>query len=151
MVAEILSQDEINSLLNQAESGEIDSSGGGLGGMDLGSPMAAPSLGPAPVAPPPELPPAGDLIGRVPIFNDLPVKFSVEVGRSILELKEVLKLGKNSIIELQKLRDEPVDILVNGQKIAEGEVVIIDDNFGVSILRFLEDKEIIEFLNRFRK
>jgi flagellar motor switch protein FliN len=160
MVAEILTQDEINALLDQA--GGVETSGDDSGGLDSYSePAAAPSTG-APntrTAPPPSgssydpppPPPAEDYAGRIAMFKDIEMKVSAEVGRNIFPLKEVLKIGPNSVVELDKIIDDDVDILVNGQKIAEGEVVIIDDHFGVKIKRFLNDDEIIAFINKYRR
>jgi flagellar motor switch protein FliN/FliY len=57
----------------------------------------------------------------------------VELGRTKKYIKELLGLGEGSIIELDKLAGEPVDLLVNGKLIAKGEVVVIDENFGVRV------------------
>jgi flagellar motor switch protein FliN/FliY len=67
------------------------------------------------------------------VLMDVPLEVSVELGRSHKRIKEILELGPGSIIELNKLVGEPVDILVNGKFIAKGEVVVIDENFGVRI------------------
>lgn len=64
---------------------------------------------------------------------DLPLGVTVELGRTKKLLKEILEMNKGSIIELDKLVEEPVDILVNGNVVAKGEVVVIDENFGVRI------------------
>ena len=58
---------------------------------------------------------------------------SVELGRSQISLKEVLDLSEGSIVELQRLVGEPLDLVVNGQIIAQGEVVAIDNNYGLRI------------------
>lgn len=67
------------------------------------------------------------------ILNDIPLEIVVELGRTVLKIKEILELGVGSIVELDKLSGEPVDILINGEKIARGEVVVIDEDFGVRI------------------
>ena len=64
---------------------------------------------------------------------DLPLSVTVELGRTKKLLKEILEMNKGSIVELDKLVEEPVDILVNGNVVAKGEVVVIDENFGVRI------------------
>ncbi len=64
---------------------------------------------------------------------DIPLQLSVELGRTKRSVKEILELSSGSIIELDKLAGEPVDILVNNRLIAKGEVVVIDENFGVRI------------------
>lgn len=72
-------------------------------------------------------------INNIDIILDIPLQVTVELGRTKKEVKDILKLGTGSIIELDKLAGEPVDILVNGKYIARGEVVVIDENFGVRI------------------
>lgn len=67
------------------------------------------------------------------LFADLPVKVSVELGRSTISLKEIFELTEGSIIELDRLVGEPLDLVVNGQIVAKGEVVAIDNNFGLRI------------------
>lgn len=64
---------------------------------------------------------------------DIPLKVTVELGKTKRSVKDILDLSAGSIIELDKLAGEPVDILVNGKLIAEGEVVVIDENFGVRV------------------
>jgi flagellar motor switch protein FliN len=67
------------------------------------------------------------------LLLDIPLKVTVELGRTSKLIKEILELSQNSIIELDKLAGEPVDILVNNKLIAKGEVVVIDENFGVRV------------------
>ena len=67
------------------------------------------------------------------LFANLPVKVSVELGRSTISLKEIFELTEGSIIELNRLVGEPLDLVVNGQIVANGEVVAIDNNFGLRI------------------
>ena len=71
------------------------------------------------------------------IFNDIPIKVSVELGRSQLSLKETYELAEGSIIELERLVGEPLDLVVNGQVIAQGEVVAIDNKYGLRIKTIL--------------
>ncbi len=68
---------------------------------------------------------------------DIPLQVTVELGRTKRSVKDVLELVSGSIIELDKLAGEPVDILVNSRLIAKGEVVVIDENFGVRITDIL--------------
>ena len=84
----------------------------------------------------------GQLEGGVPqsqapasidLLKDVPLSVTAELGRTKMLVKEILKLGVGSVVELDKLTGEPVDILVNGKVIARGEVVAIDENFGVRI------------------
>jgi len=72
---------------------------------------------------------------------DLELVVSVELGRVRMRIRDILHLGQGSIVELNKLAGEPVDLLVNGRKFAEGEVVVIDDNFGVRITSLVSPRE----------
>ncbi len=67
------------------------------------------------------------------LLLDIPLKVTVELGRTKKQIKDILELSQGSIIELDKLAGEPVDILVNNKLIAKGEVVVIDENFGVRV------------------
>jgi flagellar motor switch protein FliN/FliY len=73
--------------------------------------------------------PAGDL-GRL---QDVTVELSVEVGRTRMTLGQALALGPGSVVALSRSAREPVDLLVNGKQVARGEVVVIDDDFGLRI------------------
>jgi flagellar motor switch protein FliN len=70
---------------------------------------------------------------EVDVFSNIPVRVSVELGRSQISLKEVFELTEGSIIELERLVGEPLDLVVNGQVIAHGEVVAIDNNYGFRV------------------
>ncbi len=70
----------------------------------------------------------------------------MELGRTHRKIREVLELGPGSVVELDKLAGEPVDVLVNGKLFAKGEVVVIDENFGVRITDILTIEERIEAL-----
>ncbi len=67
------------------------------------------------------------------LLLDVQLELSVELGRAALSVKDVLGMGPGSVIELDKLGGEPVDILVNGKMIGRGEVVVVDENFGVRV------------------
>lgn len=71
------------------------------------------------------------------VFSNIPINLSVELGRSQISLKEVYELTEGSIIELERLVGEPLDLVVNGQVIAQGEVVAIDNNYGLRITNIL--------------
>jgi flagellar motor switch protein FliN len=77
---------------------------------------------------------------------DIPLQVTVELGRTSRSIKEILEMGSGSIIELDKLAGEPVDILVNQQLIAYGEVVVIDENFGVRITDIVSQSDRIKKL-----
>ncbi|MCX8028488.1 MAG: flagellar motor switch protein FliN [Brevinematales bacterium] len=83
--------------------------------------------------------------GSLALILDVPVQITVELGRTKMLVKEVLQLGEGSVVELDKLAGEPVDIMVNGKLIAKGEVVVIEENFGVRIT------EIVNHIDRMFK
>ena len=69
------------------------------------------------------------------------MQMTVELGRTKQSIKEILGIGEGTIIELDKLAGEPVDILVNHKPIAKGEVVVIDENFGVRVTEIISPAE----------
>jgi len=77
---------------------------------------------------------------------DVNLNLSVELGRKRMQIKEILDLGPGKIIELDKLAGEPVDLLVNGKLLAKGEVVVVDENFGVRITDLADPKDRIKSL-----
>jgi len=86
------------------------------------------------------------LPANLKLLMDVPMNVSVEIGRKKITLKNILELGTGSIVELDKMANEPVEILVNGKLIAKGGVVVIDDNFGVRITDIISPEERIEYL-----
>ena len=92
-----------------------------------GTPATAPSPAPSPSA-----------NGSAPVMNlnlvlDIPVQLSVELGRTKVPIKQVLQLKPGSIVELDSVAGEPVDVLVNGYLIAQGEVVVVNGKFGIRL------------------
>ncbi|MGA9224859.1 MAG: flagellar motor switch protein FliN, partial [Mesobacillus sp.] len=77
---------------------------------------------------------------------DIPLQVTVELGRTKRSVKDILELTSGSIIELDKLAGEPVDILVNNRLIAQGEVVVIDENFGVRVTDIISQSDRIKKL-----
>ena len=71
--------------------------------------------------------------GNIGLILDVPLQVTVELGRTKKLIREILELSPGSVLELDKLAGEPVDVLVNGKLLAKGEVVVIDENFGVRI------------------
>jgi flagellar motor switch protein FliN/FliY len=140
--------------------GGIDMSGMGMGGMQMGGmgmgmpamgmgmgggmPMS--NLGPTnvqsvqfPNLMPPRLGPQE--AGNIGLIMDVYMEMTVELGRTRKLIKEILGMGEGTIIELDKLAGEPVDILVNHKLIAKGEVVVIDENFGVRVTEIVSPME----------
>lgn len=72
---------------------------------------------------------------------DIPVTLSMEIGQTRITINELLKLGKDSVVELQRMADEPMDILVNGTLVAHGEAVVVGDRFGVRLLDVISPQE----------
>ena len=82
------------------------------------------------------------------MIMDIPVKLTVELGRTKLTIKQLLELAQGSVIELDGLAGEPMDILINGYLIAQGEVVVIEDKYGIRITEIITPSERIQKLNR---
>ncbi len=74
---------------------------------------------------------------NIGLILDVPLQVTVELGRTRKLIREILELAPGSVVELDKLAGEPVDILVNGKQIAKGEVVVIDENFGVRVTEII--------------
>lgn len=80
------------------------------------------------------------------LIMDVPLEFSVVLGKTKKTIRDVLSFGNGSVVELNKLADEPLEILVNGKLIAQGEVVIINENFGIRITNILSKEQRVENL-----
>ena len=78
---------------------------------------------------------------NIGLILDVPLQITVELGRTKKSIKDILELSNGSIVELDKLAGEPVDIQVNGKFLAKGEVVVIDENFGVRITDIVSPAE----------
>lgn len=73
------------------------------------------------------------LAGTLEFFNDVTLEVAVELGRTDLEIETLTKLKKGSVIEIDKLSEEPLDIRVNGKLVARGEAVIVNEMFGIRV------------------
>lgn len=89
-----------------------------------------------------------DMPKNIDLILDVPLEISVVLGRAKKNIKDILNLGTGSLIELDKLAEEPVEILVNGKKVAYGEVVVVDENFGVRITSIVSNEEKIKSLGK---
>lgn len=78
---------------------------------------------------------------NIGLILDVPLKVTVELGSTKMKIKDILELGIGSIIELDKLAGDPVDIFVNGKLIAKGEVMVIDENFGIKVTDIVSQME----------
>lgn len=74
-----------------------------------------------------------EIPGNLDIFLDVPVSVTVQLGSCQLSMREVLQLSAGSVVQLEKLADAPVDLLVNDKLVARGEVVVVDNRFGIKI------------------
>jgi flagellar motor switch protein FliN/FliY len=117
---------------------------GGFSGGGFGGSMNAPVVQSAQLAQLTGSLPAG-AGNNLELLMDVPLQVTVELGRTQKMVKEVLSLGPGSVLELDKLAGEPVDILVNEKPIAKGEVVVIDENFGIRVTEILAPKDRVSF------
>ena len=81
------------------------------------------------------------LIGQenIGLIMDVPLEVTVELGRTSKTIHEILDFAPGTIIELEKIAGEPIDVLVNGKFVAKGEVVVIEESFGVRITEIIKD------------
>lgn len=79
---------------------------------------------------------------------DIPVQLSVELGRTRIPIKHILQLAQGSVVELDALAGEPMDVLVNGYLIAQGEVVVVNDKFGIRLTDIVTPSERMRRLSR---
>lgn len=82
------------------------------------------------------------------LILDIPVKMTVELGRTKMTIKELLRLSQGSVVTLDGLAGEPLDILINGYLIAQGEVVVVSDKFGIRITDIITPSERMQRLSR---
>jgi flagellar motor switch protein FliN/FliY len=78
---------------------------------------------------------------QLDMLLDVTLQVSIELGRTDMSIKKILELGPGSIIELNRMAGEPVDLLVNDKVIAKGEVVVVDENFGIRIVKLVSPEE----------
>jgi flagellar motor switch protein FliN/FliY len=84
----------------------------------------------------------------IDFIMDIPVQLTVELGRTKIAIKNLLQLAQGSVVELDGLAGEPMDVLVNGCLIAQGEVVVVNDKFGIRLTDIITPAERIRKLNR---
>lgn len=83
---------------------------------------------------------------KLDFLKDLQLNVYIELGRTQMQIKDILELERGYVIELEKLASEPVDVFVNNKKIAEGEVVVIDKHFGIRITNLIDAADRLEGL-----
>jgi flagellar motor switch protein FliN/FliY len=89
-----------------------------------------------------------DTYNDIDMILDIPVQLTVELGRTRIAIKSLLQLAQGSVIELDGMAGEPMDILVNGCLIAQGEVVVVNEKFGIRLTDIITPSERIRKLNR---
>lgn len=85
---------------------------------------------------------------KMDILLDLQLPVSIELGRTNMLIRDILDLTRGSVVEFEKLASEPVDILINGKKMAEGEVVVIEKHFGIRITNLVDASERVRNLGK---
>ena len=148
---QVLNQDDIDKLMS--EDGELDS--------DWGDEFDSAPQQPAPSAPKQESSPPAHSFGQVAppaqaapggegrsldFILDIPLEVSVELGRTRMVINDLLQLGQGSVIELTKLAGEPLEILVNNKLVARGEVVVVNEKFGVRVTDIVSPLERVKSL-----
>jgi len=92
--------------------------------------------------------PRPDTPNDIDFILDIPVQLTVELGRTKIAIKNLLQLAQGSVVELDGLAGEPMDVLVNGCLIAQGEVVVVNDKFGIRLTDIITPSERIRKLNK---
>ena len=85
----------------------------------------------------------GDDSGKInpDVLQSIPVTISVEVGKTSLKIRDLLRLTQGSVVELERLAGEPLDLLVNNTVVAQGEVVLVNDRYGIRLTRVISAEE----------
>ena len=88
------------------------------------------------------------MLNELDMILDIPVQITVELGRTKITIKNLLQLAHGSVVELDAMAGEPMDVLVNGTLIAQGEVVVVNDKFGIRLTDIITPSERMRKLNR---
>ncbi len=88
----------------------------------------------------------GDGVGNLDVILDIPVRLSMEVGNTDIPIRRLLKLNRGAVVELDRPAGDPLDVLVNGTLIAHGEVVVVNDKFGIRLTDVVSPAERIKHL-----
>lgn len=91
---------------------------------------------------------AGGAGNDINMILDIPVQLTVELGRTRIPIKHILQLAQGSVVELDALAGEPMDVLVNGYLIAQGEVVVVNDKFGIRLTDIVTPSERMRRLSK---
>jgi flagellar motor switch protein FliN len=126
---------------------QTSSSDSPVGGMS-GELLAADSVAPAAFANFNASPALNGTGNDINMILDIPVQLTVELGRTRIPIKHILQLAQGSVVELDALAGEPMDVLVNGYLIAQGEVVVVNDKFGIRLTDIVTPSERMRRLSR---
>lgn len=85
----------------------------------------------------------GDEKGQIQhdVLQNIPVTLSIEVGRAVIKIRDLLRLTQGSVVELDRIAGEPLDLLVNNTVVAQGEVVLVNDRYGIRLTRVVPASE----------
>jgi flagellar motor switch protein FliN len=83
----------------------------------------------------------GEATRNLDLLMDIPLEVTVQLGRTRLAIRDLLQLGAGSVVELEKLAGEPLDVLVNGRPVARGEAVMVNDRFGIRLTDVISPSE----------
>lgn len=145
----------------QEPAAELDDWGSALAEQALAS-APEPAPAPPPPAPAPPSTPAGERVfqplqgnagseiarGDIDRVLDVPVQLTAELGRTRITIKSLLQLSQGSVVELDGLAGQPMDVFINGYLIAQGEVVVVNDKFGIRLTDIITPSERMQKLNR---
>lgn len=91
---------------------------------------------------------SGGMMNELDMILDIPVQITVELGRTKITIKNLLQLAHGSVVELDAMAGEPMDVMVNGTLIAQGEVVVVNDKFGIRLTDIITPSERMRKINR---
>ncbi len=86
-------------------------------------------------------------VQNLDVVMNIPVRLSMEVGQTSISIRKLLGLTEGSVVELTRMAGEPLDVLVNGTLIAKGEVVVVNENFGIKLLDVISPEQRLQSLN----
>jgi len=128
--------DDENNEMDETGSEAEDYAAAPLKDLSQGSPMASNTTAPA----------MDDQDINLDVILDVPITISVEIGRTQVPIRDLLRYSQGSVIELDRLVSEPLDVLVNNTLIAHGEVVVVDDQFGIRLTDVISPSERVKKL-----
>ena len=85
-----------------------------------------------------------DSNANLDVILNIPVEVALELGRTKMDLRDLLQLGQGSVVELERMIDEPLDVLVNGTLVAHGEVVVVDNKFGIRLTDIISPEKRVQ-------